>query len=257
MSSLATETVLSVQHWSDNLFSFTATRDPSFRFSSGQFTMIGLKVVERPLLRAYSIASANHEDRLEFFSIKVDEGELTSRLQHMKPGDELIVGRKPTGTLVLESLLPGRSLYLLATGTGLAPFASIVRDPAVYDQFESVVLVHGCRHVMELGYGEALIADLVESEFFGEVCRKKLTYYPTVTREPFRNDGRITGLIQTGRLFEDIGHKPFDVKVDRVMMCGNSDLLRDATELLVRAGFSEGSRSAPGQYVVEKAFVEK
>ena len=257
MSSLATETVLSVQHWSHNLFSFDVTRDPSFRFSNGQFTMIGLKVGERPLLRAYSIASANHEDRLAFFSIKVEEGELTSRLQHMKPGDELIVGRKPTGTLVLESLLPGRTLYLLATGTGLAPFASIVRDPEVYDQFESVVLVHGCRHVMELSYGEALISDLLENEFFGEACRKQLIYYPTVTREPFRNRGRITDLIQTRRLFEDISHEPFDVKVDRIMMCGNSDLLRDTTELLVRAGFSEGSRSSPGQYVVEKAFVEK
>src|SRR6476646_6382930 len=178
MSNFNLESVLSVHHWTDNLFSFTTTRDPSFRFRNGEFTMIGLKVGERPLLRAYSVASANYEDQLEFFSIKVPDGPLTSRLQHLKRGDEIIVGRKATGTLLLDNLLPGRNLYLLGTGTGLAPFLSLVKDPAVYERFEKVILVHGCRTIAELAYADEIENRLPNDEMLGEEIRAKLLYYP-------------------------------------------------------------------------------
>jgi ferredoxin/flavodoxin---NADP+ reductase len=257
VSNLNKETVLSVQHWTDNLFSFTATRDPSFRFVSGQFAMIGLEVEGRPLLRAYSMASANHEDNLEFFSIKVPDGPLTSRLQHLKEGDIILVGRKPTGTLIQDNLLPGRRLYLLSTGTGLAPFVSIIKDPDTYTRFEKVVLVHGCRHIAELAYGEKIVADLVEHEYFGEFAREQLVYCPTVTREPFRNRGRITHLIDNGRLFDDIGQPALDLAEDRVMLCGSPAMLADLKPLLEQRGFAEGSHSEPGHFVIEKAFVER
>src|SRR3954470_17394650 len=227
MSNFFEERVLSVHHWTDTLFSFTTTRDPGFRFENGQFTMIGLPVEGRPLLRAYSLVSANHEDTLEFFSIKVPDGPLTSRLQHLKAGDPIIVGRKATGTLLLDNLLPGQHLYLIGTGTGLAPFLSIVKDPEVYDRFERVVLIHGCRQVSELAYGERITRDLPEHEFLGESVREKLVYYPTVTREAFRNTGRITDLIQSEKLFEDIDLPPLDRDADRVMICGSPDMLRD------------------------------
>ncbi len=257
MSNLNHETVTAVRHWTDRLFSFTATRDPSFRFLSGQFTMIGLQVDGKPLLRAYSMASAAYDEQLEFFSIKAPNGPLTSRLQHLQPGDPILVGRKPVGTLVQDSLTPGRSLYLLGTGTGLAPFASIIRDPEVYERFERIVLVHGCRHVAELGFGEELVASLQESEFLGELIREKLRYYPTVTREPFRNRGRITELLDRSELTDDLGIEPLSVEHDRVMLCGSPAFLADMVALLDRRGFLEGSHSAPGQYVIEKAFVEK
>ncbi len=195
MSAFNQETILSVQHWTDTLFSFTATRSPSFRFQNGQFAMIGLEVDGRPLLRAYSMASANHEEELEFFSIKVADGPLTSRLQKIKEGDKILVGRKATGTLVADNLLPGKRLLLLSTGTGLAPFASLIKDPDIYERFETVVLVHGCRQVSELAYGERLVDKLAKDELFGELMKDKFIYYPTVTREPFRNRGRITDLI--------------------------------------------------------------
>lgn len=257
MSNLNTETVLSVRHWTDSLFSFTATRDPSFRFVSGQFAMIGLEVNGRPLLRAYSLASAHHEDNLEFFSIKVPNGPLTSKLQHLKEGDTILVGRKPTGTLVQDNLLPGRRLFLLSTGTGLAPFVSIIKDPDTYSRFEQVILVHGCRQIAELAYGEAIIADLSEHEFFGDYARDQLTYYPTVTREPFRNRGRITHLIDSGRLFADIGQPPLDLAEDRVMLCGSPAMLADLRPLLDQRGFTEGSYVEPGHFVIEKAFAER
>src|SRR6201990_60458 len=205
MSSFNQESVTSVHHWTDNLFSFTTTRDPSFRFRNGEFTMIGLKVGEKPLLRAYSVASANYEDRLEFFSIKVPDGPLTSRLQHLKEGDEIIVSRKATGTLVIDNLEDGRNLYLIGTGTGLAPFLSVIKDPETYERFEKVVLLHGCRRVAELAYGETILKKLAADEFLGDRIAPQLTYFPTVTREPFRNRGRITDLIASGKLADEIG----------------------------------------------------
>jgi len=257
MSNLLAETVTGVRHWTDTLFSFTATRDPAFRFLSGQFTMIGLEVDGKPLLRAYSMASAHYDEQLEFFSIKAPDGPLTSRLQHMKPGDPLLVGRKAVGTLVQDSLIPGRSLYLLGTGTGLAPFASIIRDPDVYDRFERIVLVHGCREIAELAYGEELVARLPQDELLGELVRGKLLYYPTVTREPFRNHGRITTLLESNKLTADLGLDPIDPAGDRMMLCGSPGFLTDMVTLLDNAGFHEGSSSKPGEYVIEKAFVEK
>src|ERR1700722_13533253 len=185
MSAFQKETVLSVKHWTDSLFSFTATRDPGFRFQSGQFAMIGLEVEGRPLVRAYSMASANHEEALEFFSIKVTDGQLTSRLQKIREGDTILVGRKATGTLIAGNLIPGKRLILLSTGTGLAPFASIIKDPNVYDSYETIILAHGCRQVSELAYGEQIVANLQRDEFFGPLIKDKLIYYPTVTREPF------------------------------------------------------------------------
>jgi ferredoxin--NADP+ reductase len=257
MSSMNEERVLSVHHWTDTLFSFTTTRDPSLRFSNGHFTMIGLKVDGKPLLRAYSIASANYEDHLEFFSIKVPGGPLTSRLQHLQPGDTVIVGRKPTGTLVADYLLPGKRLYMLSTGTGLAPFLSIVRDPDIYDKFDQLILVHGVRQVDELAYHDLLVEHLPKHEFLGEMVSSKLRYYPTVTREEFRNTGRITTLIENGKLFEDLGVPPLDPANDRIMICGSSDMLRDLKEMLEARGFKEGNTSTPGDFVVERAFADK
>src|SRR6202047_1822588 len=205
MSVFYREKVLSVRHWTDTLFSFTATRDSGFRFLNGQFAMIGLEVDGRPLLRAYSMASANHEEALEFFSINVADGPLTSRLQKIREGDTILVGRKATGTLIADNLIPGKRLLLLSTGTGLAPFASLIQDPEVYEKFESIILVHGCRQVSELAYGEELVAKLRDDELFGPLLAEKLVYYPTVTREPFRNRGRITDLIETGRLLGGVG----------------------------------------------------
>ncbi len=257
MSTLNHERILSVRHWTDSLFSFTATRDSSFRFRNGQFTMLGMEIGGRPLLRAYSLASANYEERLEFFSIKVPDGPLTSRLQRIREGDIILVGRKATGTLVQDNLMPGTTLYLLSTGTGLAPFASIVKDPETYDRFDKVVLVHGCRQVAELAYGEALIDELSRNEFFGDVVREKLIYYPTVTREPFHKRGRITDLISSGTLFRDIGLPPLEIACDRLMLCGSPPMLADLRTLLVECGFSEGNHSEPGHFVIEKAFVER
>ena len=258
MSAFNHETVLSVRHWTENLFSFTTTRSPSFRFSNGQFTMMGLETDGgRPLVRAYSMASPNYEERLEFFSIKVPDGPLTSRLQHIKEADRILVSKKPTGTLVIDNLLPGRFLYLLSTGTGLAPFLSIVRDPETYERFEKVVLVHGCRQVAELAYGERIAAELPADELIGDLVRGQLIYYPTVTREPYHNRGRITDLVTSGQLFRDIGLPLLDVAQDRVMLCGSPQMLRDMRAVLEAQGFEEGSSGEPGRFVVEKAFVER
>lgn len=257
MSNFFEEHVLSVHHWTDSLFSFTTTRDTGFRFRTGEFTMIGLKVNERPLLRAYSVVSPNWHETLEFFSIKVPNGPLTSRLQHIQVGDPIIVGRKATGTLVLDNLLPGRTLYLLGTGTGLAPFLSVVRDPETYERFEKVVLVHGCRQVAELAYTDLLTKELPAHEFLGEEISAKLIYYPTVTREPFRNQGRITDLMESGKLYSDIGLPPLDAATDRVMICGSPQMMVDLRSYLAGRGFSEGSSGEPGQFVIEKAFAER
>lgn len=257
MSAFQTETVLSVRHWTDSLFSFTATRDPGFRFQNGQFAMIGLEVDGRPLMRAYSMASANHEEELEFFSIKVADGPLTSRLQKIKEGDRILVGRKATGTLIAGNLIPGRRLLLLSTGTGLAPFASLVKDPDIYETYETIVLAHGCRQVSELAYGEQLVDGLRGHEFFGPLVRNRLLHYPTVTREPFRNRGRITDLIASGQMFADIGEPDLDVETDRIMLCGSPAMLAELQVMLEGRGFVEGNHSTPGHFVVEKAFVER
>src|SRR6201989_167191 len=257
MSAFQKETVLSVEHWTNSLFSFTATRDSGFRFQNGQFAMIGLEVDGRPLMRAYSMASANHEEELEFFSIKVADGPLTSRLQKIQEGDTILVGRKATGTLIADNLLEGERLLLLSTGTGLAPFASLIKDPDVYERFERIVLVHGCRQVLELAYGEELVGRLREDELLGRLLAKKLFYVPTVPREPFRNRGRITDLITSRQLFDDIGQKPLDLATDRIMMCGRPALLEELRGMFEARGFAEGSHSQPGHFVIEKAFVER
>ncbi len=258
MANVGTERVLHVHHWNDTLFSFRTTRDPALRFRNGHFVMIGLPVEGKPLMRAYSVASANHEEHLEFFSIKVPNGPLTSRLQHLKPGDEVIVGRKPVGTLVLDDLLPGKHLYLLSTGTGLAPFLSIIKDPETYERFEKVVLVHGVRQVDELAYQQFIEHELPAHEFLGDLLREKLVYYPTVTREPYRNMGRLTDLIESGKLQADIGLPPLDAATDRAMICGSEAMLKDACKLLDACGFKISPRQGEqGDYVIERAFVEK
>jgi ferredoxin--NADP+ reductase len=257
MSAFNEEKVLRVHHWTDRLFSFTTTRDQAMRFSNGHFTMIGLRVENKPLLRAYSIASANYEDHLEFLSIKVEDGPLTSRLRNIQVGDTIMVGRKSTGTLVIDYLLPGKRLYMLATGTGLAPFMSIVRDPATYERFEQIVLVHGVRIVDELAYHGLLVDHLPAHEFLGDMVSSQLLYYPTVTREEYRNQGRIPDLVESGKLFSDLGLPAFDAAEDRVMICGSPAMLRDLKQLLERRGFREGSTSTPGDYVIERAFAEQ
>lgn len=261
MSKLGTlnhERILSVHHWNDTLFTIRTTRDPGLRFENGQFVMIGLEVEGKPLMRAYSIASANYADHLEFFSIKVQDGPMTSRLQHVREGDTLLVSKKPTGTLVISDLRPGRHLYMLSTGTGLAPFMSLIQDPEVYERFERVVLVHGVRQVNELAYAEFIERELHENEFIGEEVRKKLIYYPTVTREPFRNQGRLTNLIDSGKLFEDIGLPPLHPARDRAMICGSPQMLTDTCALLDARGFHVSPRiGVAGDYVIERAFVEK
>ena len=257
MSAFNEETVLSVHHWTDRLFTFTTTRDASLRFSNGHFTMIGLKVNDKPLLRAYSIVSPNYEEQLEFLSIKVQDGPLTSRLQHVQPGDKIIVGRKPTGTLLIDYLLPGKRLYLLSTGTGLAPFMSIIRDPATYEAFEQIVLVHGVREVDELAYHDLLVNHLPKHEFLGEMVSKQLLYYPTVTREDFRNRGRLTDLISNSKLFSDLNLPALNPAVDRVMMCGSPAMLKELKVMLEAQGFKEGNTSRPGDFVVERAFAEQ
>ena len=258
MAAYEVEKVLTVHHWNESLFTFTCTRGTSLRFESGHFVMVGIVVDGRPLMRAYSIASAHYEEHLEFFSIKVPNGPLTSRLQHLKVGDDVLVGKKPTGTLVLTDLLPGRNLYLFATGTGLAPFMSIIRDPDTYERFAKIVLVHGVRKVDELAYADLIAHDLPRHDHLGEQVRDQLVYYPTVTREPFRNQGRLPDLIANGKLCSDIGFPQIDPKTDRAMICGGPAMLKDMRAVLDDAGFtiSTGIGHA-GDYVIERAFVEK
>jgi ferredoxin--NADP+ reductase len=257
MINFTQETVLSVHHWTRTLFSFTTTRAPSFKFRSGEFTMIGIPLDDRPLVRAYSVASANYEEKLEFFSIKVPGGPLTSRLQHLKPGDGVVVSRKASGTLVIDNLKNGRNLYLIGTGTGLAPFLSIIKDPTTYERFEKVILIHGCRHVAELAYQEFITKQLPNDELIGDLVKRHLIYYPTVTRDPFHNRGRITDLISSRQLFDEIALPDLSALHDRVMICGSPALLSDTKKILLDRGFEEGNHSEPGEFVVEKAFVER
>ncbi|MBW4091884.1 MAG: ferredoxin--NADP reductase [Proteobacteria bacterium] len=257
MSNITNARVTAVDHLTDRLFSFTTTRDPGLRFHSGQFVMLGLEVDNRPLLRAYSIASAAYEDELAFLSIKVPDGPLTSRLQHLRPGDPILLGRKPTGTLLPELLLPGTRLYLFATGTGLAPFLSLIKDPELYARFEQIILVHGCRRVAELAFQRMIDEELPHHELLGEDVRARLRYVPTVTREPFRTRGRINELIDSGRLSAMLGLPPLDPRTDRAMLCGSPAMLATVRAGLEADGFVEGSHAEPGHFVVERAFAER
>ena len=257
-SKYSTEKVLSVNHWNDTLFSFKTTRQDGLRFENGQFVMIGLEVDGRPLARAYSVASPNYDEHLEFLSIKVQDGPLTSRLQHIKVGDELLVSRKPTGTLVIHDLKPAKNLYLFSTGTGLAPYMSLIQDIEVYDRFEKVILVHGVRKVDDLAYKDFIENELPRNEFFGGEVKNKLIYYPTVTREAFKNEGRLTDLIKSGKLFKDIGLEKMNPADDRAMICGSAEMLKDTQDLLDSMNFKVSPRiGEPGDYVIEHAFVEK
>jgi ferredoxin--NADP+ reductase len=258
MSKYLKETVLSVHHWNDTLFSFKTTRRPGLRFRNGHFLMIGLEVEGKPLMRAYSVVSPNYEEHLEFLSIKVPDGPLTSRLQNIQVGDEILVSEKSVGTLVLDDLNPGKHLYLFSTGTGLAPFMSIIRDPETYERFEKVVLIHGVRLVSELAYGDYIKTELPQDEFLGEFVSQQLIYYPTVTREAFRHTGRLTTAIESGQLFQEIGLPPLDPAIDRGMICGSPAMLKETSEMLDQRGFKVSpSLGQSGDYVFERAFVEK
>jgi len=258
MSAYTTQRVLSVHHWNDTLFTFRTTRDRALRFQSGQFVMMGLMVEGKPLLRAYSFASAHYEEELEFFSIKVPNGPLTSRLQHLDVGDEVLVGTKAHGTLVLHDLLPARHVYLFGTGTGLAPFLSLIKDPELYERFEKVVLVHGVRLKNDLAYQRMIEDELPHNEYFGDVVRAKLIYYPTVTREPFRNAGRLTDLIESGKLAADVGLPQIHADNDRAMICGGPSMLKETCAHLEALGLHAAPRlGEPGHFVFERAFVER
>ena len=257
MSKMIRETVTKVHHWNDTLFSFNTTRNQGLRFKNGHFTMIGLEINNKPLLRAYSIASANYEEEMEFFSIKVQDGPLTQHLQNLKVGDEILVGTKPVGTLIADHLLPGKNLYLLSTGTGLAPFMSIIKDPEIYEQFDNVILTHGVRETSELAYQHFIEEELPNNEYFGDVVRQKLKYYPTVTREEFRNQGRLTDLMESGKLSADLGLPEINLENDRFMLCGSPSMLKDFCKILDDKGFEEARQGEQGHYVIERAFVEK
>jgi ferredoxin--NADP+ reductase len=256
MTNLNLETVIDVYHWNDKLFSFKTTRSPSLRFRNGEFVMLGLPINGKPLIRAYSIASPNYEEHLEFFSIKVPDGALTSRLQHLKPGNQVVVSKKPTGTLVIDDLKPGKRLFLFATGTGLAPFISIIQDPHTYEKFEQVILCHGVRHVSELAYRDFITRQLPQHEYIGEMVREQLIYYPTVTREPFENEGRLTTAITNKVLFDKLSIENLDPEHDRAMICGNPEMLKDLSTILDQRGFAISPKTGvQGDYVIERAFV--
>lgn len=251
------QTVTEVRHWSDSLFSFRCTRPASLRFRSGEFVMLGLPGDDgRPILRAYSITSPSWDDQLEFYSIKVPSGPLTSRLQHIEVGDQIILRPKPVGTLVLDALLPGRRVWMLATGTGIAPFASLIRDPDTYERFEQVILMHTCRRQEDLEYGRHLVEALENDPLIGEMVAGRLLYYPTTTREPSRHVGRITDNIESGKVFADLGIEgPLNPETDRAMVCGSMAFNLDIKAMLDGFGLNEGANSNPREYVVERAFV--
>jgi ferredoxin--NADP+ reductase len=258
VAAVGRERVLSVKHWNESVFSFATTRDSSLRFENGHFVMVGMTIDDKPLMRAYSIASANHEEFLEFLSIKVANGPLTSRLQHIKPGDEVLVSLKPTGTLVLRDLKPGKRLYLLSSGTGLAPFMSLIKDPETYDRFEKIILVHSVRYRSELAYRDFIEWELTHHEFLGQQVRDQLVYVPTVTRERFQSQERITTLIESGKLFDATKMPPLDPETDRVMICGSPSMIADLSQLLDARGFEVSAHvGVPGDYVVERAFVAR
>ena len=257
MSKFYTETVTQVHHWTDQLFSFKTTRSDGLRFRSGQFVMLGLEVDGKPLMRAYSVASPHYQENLEFFSIKVEDGPLTSRLQHLQQGDPLLISKKPTGSLLLDDLKPGRHLYLFATGTGLAPFLSLIQDPETYERFEKVILLHGVRFIKDLAYQEFLTQQLPQHEYLGEQIRDQLIYYPCVTREPFVHAGRITHRIESGALATDLGLPELNPTTDRAMICGSPAMLKDLSDLLNQRGFQISPRvGEAGDYVIERAFAD-
>ena len=252
------EKVLSVEHFTDRLFRFEISRPSSFRFRSGEFIMIGLPKTEdqkRPVMRAYSVASPSWDDKLEFYSIKVPDGPLTSRLQKIQEGDTVLLGRKPVGTLVLDALLPGKRLYMFSTGTGIAPFASLIRDPETYERYDQVILTHTCRQKAELSYGLRLVNDLKDDPLVGEMVGDKLLHVASLTREEYPLKGRITTLIKSGDLFKNAGTPPLNPKEDRVMICGSKDMIDDTAALVETFGLKEGSNSQPAEFVVEKSFV--
>ncbi len=249
------EKVLSVTHYTDRLFRFRMTRPEGFRFRSGEFAMIGLMVEGKPIYRAYSIASPAWDEELEFFSIKVPDGPLTQHLQKIQPGDTVLMRKKPTGTLVLDALTPGKRLYMFSTGTGIAPFASLIRDPETYEKFEEVILTHTCREVAELKYGFDLIEEIRSNELLSEIVGDKLKHYATVTREDYPFQGRITDLMASGKLYSDLGVPPLDPAVDRGMICGSTAMLKDTKDLLEKAGLTEGANNKPAEFVIERAFV--
>ena len=249
------ETVVSVRHYTDRLFKFRITRPASFRFRSGEFVMIGLPNSDKPVYRAYSIASPSWDEEIEFFSIKVPGGPLTEHLQKIEPGDTILMRKKPTGTLVNDALIGGQRLYLFSTGTGIAPFASIIRDPETYEKFDQIVLVHTCRLVAELEYGNELVAELADDPLVGEFA-DRLTHVTSATREEHDCCDRITTMIENGTLFEMVGAPPLNPETDRAMICGSMDMLRDVKALCEKAGLVEGSNAAPATFVVERAFVD-
>jgi ferredoxin--NADP+ reductase len=259
MSNIVAEEVLSVHHWNDTLFSFTTSRDPGFRFKNGHFTMVGLEDEDKgkKVMRAYSIASAKYEDALEVISIKVVYGPLTSRVQNIKVGDKVLVGRKSTGTLIDDHLLPGKRLFLLSTGTGLAPFMSIIKDPEIYEQYEQVILTHGVRYKSELAYADYIENELPKNEYFGEIIAEKLHYYPTVTREDFKTQGRLTNHLTSGKLTQDLGLDDINTETDRFMICGSPAMLDEFCGILDDMGFEEARKGEQGHYVIERAFVER
>ena len=258
MAAFNTQKVLSVHHWTDAYFTFTCTRDESLRFENGQFVMVGLMVNGKPLMRAYSVASANWEEHLEFFSIKVQDGPLTSHLQHLKVGDDVLISKKPTGTLICGDLNPGKHLYLLSTGTGIAPFLSITKDPEAYEQFEKIILVHGVRYKDDLAYYDRFTQELQEHEYLGDMVKEKLIYYPVVSREEFKHKGRLTDLMRNGKMFTDIGLPSIDPAVDRAMLCGSPAMLKETSEVLNEFGLTVSPKVGQrGDYLIERAFVEQ
>ncbi|WP_371186588.1 ferredoxin--NADP reductase [Thalassotalea maritima] len=254
------ETVTDVRHWNDKLFSIKTTRRPSYTFENGQFVMLGLEVDGKPLMRAYSIASANYENELEFFSIKVPNGALTSKLQHIAVGDKLLLSTRPAGTLVVDNLLVGKHLYLLATGTGLAPFIGIIKDPSIYEKYDKVIVVHSVRYASELAYQHSITTELPNNPYFGDLVKDKLIYYPTVTREAFTgaaHQQRITSLLLNHTIVKQTGLAPLNVDNDRFMLCGNQHMLNDTTEILEQFGFSKATSRQQGHYVTEQAFLDR
>ena len=252
------EKVLSVEHFTDRLFKFRITRPAAFRFRSGEFIMIGLPPLEgqkKPILRAYSIASPNWDDTLEFYSIKVPDGPLTSRLQKIEVGDTVLLGKKPVGTLVHDALVPGKRLYCFSTGTGFAPFASVLRDPETYEKFDEVIVTHTCREKAELQYSHHIVEDFLNDPDIGEIAAGKLRLYQTCTREDFDYKGRITDLIRSGKLFEDLGVPRLNAETDRAMICGSIEMTKELKDLMEEHGLKEGANSEPADFVIERAFV--